>query len=300
MGILASPAPRTQERTAATSNGQRRSMQADFAKLKPLNPNGLKGFTQMRDPSERSNGDKKDKSAKRRQTDVDSDEDLDKDDTEIKFEEGESSKDANAMLSPEDARRQDEVAEGVQRIKVGSSPPLPPTSTDQPTDPPCQLKRQHSANDLDAPSPAPAHRKSPPSNTPTAGSTPPHTSGSPPPLLPSLAFDTTSLQGPQSIGSPLKKARASLSGNDDEEMRRRFGLGLSGVKGDVLGAIEQATGSEGGNNVGPVARDSSAFGGLLPAPPAFVQHSTPAQEQQQQQKEPVKVKEEAMEEEEEL
>ena len=76
-------------------------------------------------------------------------------------------------------------------------------------------------------------------------------------------------------------------------MRKRFGLGLSGVKADILGAIEQAkghTGAGGGDssdNVGPVAQDRSAaaFGALLPA--------AAAQGQTQDQ-----VKEEAMEEEE--
>ena len=80
-----------------------------------------------------------------------------------------------------------------------------------------------------------------------------------------------------------------MSGTDDEEMRKRFGLGLLGVKADVLGAIEQAIppGGQGTDHVGPVAQDKSVFGGLLPATAA------PAQMQD-------KVKEEVMEEEEEL
>ena len=68
----------------------------------------------MRDPTERLNGDKKDRDNKKRR-DVDSDDDLD---LEVKLEEAEASKDANAMLSPEDARRQGELAEGVQKIRV--------------------------------------------------------------------------------------------------------------------------------------------------------------------------------------
>lgn len=59
-------------------------------------------------------------------------------------------------------------------------------------------------------------------------------------------------------------------------MRKRLGLGLQGVKADVLGTIEKARGSTDGrgedggahiDNVGPAAQDSSstAFGGLLPA-----------------------------------
>ncbi len=77
-----------------------------------------------------------------------------------------------------------------------------------------------------------------------------------------------------------------MSGADDEEMRRRFGLGLSGVKADVLGAIEQAkaSGSRKDDQGGPVAQDGAAFGGLLPASaaPGLMQY---------------KVKEEVMEEE---
>ena len=80
-----------------------------------------------------------------------------------------------------------------------------------------------------------------------------------------------------------------MSGTDDEEMRKRFGLGLSGVKADVLGAIEQAKASGSHKDdtdvVGPVAQDGAAFGGLLPAAAA------PGQMQD-------KIKEEAMEEEE--
>lgn len=60
------------------------------------------------------------------------------------------------------------------------------------------------------------------------------------------------------IGSPLKRQRASVSGLDEEAMRSKFGLGLLGAGGDVLGAIEQDK-----NNVGPVARDQPGFGDIL-------------------------------------
>ena len=58
------------------------------------------------------------------------------------------------------------------------------------------------------------------------------------------------------VGSPLKKARASLPGVDEESLRAKFGLGMSG---DVLGAIEQDN-SVGTTNVGPVAHDRPGFG----------------------------------------
>ena len=38
------------------------------------------------------------------------------------------------------------------------------------------------------------------------------------------------------IGSPLKRARASVSGVEDDGMRQRLGLGLSA---DIMGRIEQ-------------------------------------------------------------
>lgn len=60
------------------------------------------------------------------------------------------------------------------------------------------------------------------------------------------------------IGSPLKRQRASVSGLDEDAMRSKFGLGLLGASGDVLGAIEQDK-----NNVGPVAQDKPGFGDIL-------------------------------------
>lgn len=84
-------------------------------------------------------------------------------------------------------------------------------------------------------------RRSPASNTPTAGSnTPPSTanlSTTPPALLTSAAYD----RAPENeaddfvVGSPLKRQRASLPGLDDEAMRKRFGLGLGEGLGLGLG-----------------------------------------------------------------
>lgn len=58
------------------------------------------------------------------------------------------------------------------------------------------------------------------------------------------------------VGSPLKKARASLPGVDEESLRAKFGLGMSG---DVLGAAEQGK-SAVANNVSPAAEARPAFG----------------------------------------
>ena len=69
------------------------------------------------------------------------------------------------------------------------------------------------------------------------------------------------------MGSPLKRQRASLPGADDESVRRRLGLGQSAVRADVLGTIEQGSGSNesGSNNIGPAAQDRPGFGGMLGA-----------------------------------
>ena len=61
------------------------------------------------------------------------------------------------------------------------------------------------------------------------------------------------------IGSPLKRQRASVSGLEEESMQSKLGLGLSGVNGDVLGAIEQDKANIGG----PVAQDKPVFGDIL-------------------------------------
>ena len=60
------------------------------------------------------------------------------------------------------------------------------------------------------------------------------------------------------IGSPLKRQRGSVSGLDEEALRSKFGLGLLGAKGDVLGAIEQDK-----NSVGPTTPDKPGFGDIL-------------------------------------
>ena len=60
------------------------------------------------------------------------------------------------------------------------------------------------------------------------------------------------------IGSPLKRQRASVSGLDEETLRSKFGLGLLGANGDVLGAMEQDK-----TKAGPVAQDTPGFGDIL-------------------------------------
>ncbi|CAL8578145.1 hypothetical protein XPA_003947 [Xanthoria parietina] len=208
MGILQSPdAPiKTPE-----TNTKRKSLQDAFAGLKPLTSGGTLGFTSFRDSTAQSSSKRGDGSKLNKEdSDMESGEDEDVGSrTPARNEDGESKESSNTNLSPEDARRQDEVAEGVQKIR---------------------LKRQHSAEPLN--SRTPATRKSPASNTPTAGSTPPHASRlatTPPALLPNAKFDLGSSKAFDSgtVGSPLKRARASVSGLDEDAMRQRFGLGLS-------------------------------------------------------------------------
>ena len=64
----------------------------------------------------------------------------------------------------------------------------------------------------------------------------------PPTLLSRASFDLGSSKAFDNgtIGSPLKRARASVSGLDEEAMRQRLGLGLSGVlSGDPSAGREQ-------------------------------------------------------------
>ncbi|KAI4168761.1 MAG: hypothetical protein LQ343_006143 [Gyalolechia ehrenbergii] len=221
MSIL--PSPKGQISTPELVQ-KRKSHQDPFAGLKPLKPGGARGYADYRDPGARSTstGNAKSKTSK-----TDSDMDSDEDEgiggrTPVRTEDGDSKELSDYMLSPEDANREEEVAEGVKRIR---------------------LKRQHSAEPLS--SGTPATRKSPGSNSPTAGSTPPHVSGlttTPPTLLPSNAFDFGSSRDFNSgtVGSPLKRARASVSGQDEETTRKHLGLGLAGiVAGEVTATAEE-------------------------------------------------------------
>ena len=112
MGIL--PTAKQDHKTTPTT-AKRRSVQTDFANLKPLNPGGAKGFTGFRDTDTRP---PKVKGVKKQESDeMDSDEDDDDIQPQIK-QESETQELPNGMLSLEDAKRQGELAEGVKKIKV--------------------------------------------------------------------------------------------------------------------------------------------------------------------------------------
>ena len=116
MGIL--PTPKTQEKPT-TAASKRKSLKADFAaNLKPLKPGGALGFSKFRDSETRSTSyNPKDKAIMKEFSDMDSDEE-DEEKVVVKSEEIDSQEISNNTLSPEDARRQGELAEGVQKIRV--------------------------------------------------------------------------------------------------------------------------------------------------------------------------------------
>lgn len=120
MGILA-PKQTSKITSGAT---KRRSAQVDFGTLKPLKQGGTVGFSTFRD-----NGPSSKKNSKSRKTsngdvagnamDEDSDEEED-DESGVKMVDADE-KDVKTHLSPEDAKFQGELAEGVGRIKVSNS-----------------------------------------------------------------------------------------------------------------------------------------------------------------------------------
>lgn len=97
---------------------KRTSIQDTVAGLKPLKPGGTVGFSGFRDPGARSTSTS---SVKANSPDdaMDSDEDEDAGGkTPVRTEDLETKETSNSTLSVEDAKRQDEVAEGVQKIRV--------------------------------------------------------------------------------------------------------------------------------------------------------------------------------------
>ena len=114
MGILqpaSKPTPKTPQ-----SNGKRRSIQEDFSKFKPLNSDKLKSFSTLRDtdlPNSEKTGKQRNSSGY-----DDSDDEIDAEDTVIIRAEKAEEREGDAMLSPEEARKHGELAEGVQKIRV--------------------------------------------------------------------------------------------------------------------------------------------------------------------------------------
>ena len=115
MGILPSA---SQPTTTATS--KRKSATTDFTKLAPLTSKGTKNFAGYRDVNVRSApGRQKGEDHKAANDDMYSD--ADDEDGEQKAsaaDEVDVTVENNSLLSPEDALRQGELAEGVRKIKV--------------------------------------------------------------------------------------------------------------------------------------------------------------------------------------
>ncbi|OKL63215.1 hypothetical protein UA08_01312 [Talaromyces atroroseus] len=243
MGILK---PKTAEDTSV----KRKS--TDFSKLAPLKPGGAVGFMNYREGESAVTAKTQGKSKKSSESDMDSDEDED-DTVAEKADEDEVNDTSN--LSPEDLRRQKDLAEGVRKIK---------------------LKRQHSAEQMgDTTSTnTPASGATPPAAQSYESSTPPDTSA----LAGAGASENPSslpedLKNSEYIGSPLKKARASVSTADENGLRKRLGSNLSNNISEVL---KTSSGSDPENtDAGKNASfggSGSHFGGSVNVPPVESMH----------------------------
>lgn len=113
MGILD---PSKQPKSAGST--KRRSTQMDFSSLPPLKPGGTVGFSAFRDSDRKNKARKKSNGSVGDVMAEDSEEDEDGDTVE-RMDELED-KDPKSLLSPEDVKKQGELAEGVGRIKVSN------------------------------------------------------------------------------------------------------------------------------------------------------------------------------------
>ncbi|KAF2725097.1 hypothetical protein K431DRAFT_216792 [Polychaeton citri CBS 116435] len=171
---------------------KRKSSGPDFSKLGTLNTNtfGTKGFSGYRDAAKAQSKTKsKDADA------MDSDADDDDDEKALNgHEEAEVKQQNGNLLTPEDAARQKELAEGVQKIK---------------------LKRQHSAEPI---ADGTATRKSPylktaesDTGTPQSMNSTSADAGTPPEAV----SPKQSASQSEAVGSPFKRQRASLPNIDN-------------------------------------------------------------------------------------
>jgi hypothetical protein len=205
MGILT-----TKDTPKITSpQTKRKSGALDFGSLKPLDAAaGTKNFGGYREASP--------KSKQKKEEAMDSDAD---DEDDVKVEDVDDDKEVldKGLLSPEDAHRQGELAEGVRKIKVC---PLLTSRCSHPNT--SQLKRQHSAEPLGRPA-GPSHSDS--TGSPLSGTPAPDASS----VAEASSSGTANASGEpstqNSIASPFKKQRASLPGFDDS-VRKSLGQAL--------------------------------------------------------------------------
>jgi hypothetical protein len=211
MGILETDKP------VQASPATRRKSGLDFGSLKPLNAaTGTKNFGGYRDGSKDSP-----KTKNKHEDAMDSDAD---DEDDAKIEQADEDKEVldKGLLSPEDAAKQGELAEGVRKIKVSHPSELQSEVTRGANT--RQLKRQHSAEPLSQAQASGSTSASPHSSTPV-------------PAEASSSGTTTAAGGSggdamttdESVASPFKKQRASLPGFDSD-VRKSLGQALVGGK----------------------------------------------------------------------
>ncbi|KAI9686901.1 MAG: hypothetical protein M1822_002654 [Bathelium mastoideum] len=202
-----------------TSTTKRKSIPGDFSNLGPLHTFGTVGFAGYRDSSSNKNGKRRD------EDEMDSDFEDEDDAQRDKGEDGDTKEGDKRNLSPEDAAKQERLAEGVRQIK---------------------LKRARSAE--------PNNDWAPRSRTPPAPSNEISRSSNSPKSHPNSDWGAingaraSSYSGPEiapdtSVGSPYKRHRASLP-NSEEEPRVDIG-----EFGDVLSRIQEAEKANGFVNV---------------------------------------------------
>lgn len=259
MGIHSTP---DHVKVPVPSATKRKTVQTDFSKLGPLKNTGTKGFSSYRDakPTPRK-GSKADDDAM--DSDDDDDNDLERDNME---NDDDKPAPAAGVMDADEVKRQEEVSEGVRKIKVSSAEikylhnPL--------TSP--QLKRQHS-NDAITADTNPFKQKSAPSNS-TTGISPTNTTGTSTPNsaaatagTPNEKPDLLSIGDAEGVvASPFKKHRASGQGlegmlrskdADSSDVAALAGNGPE-LPPSVFAGSAQSTWT-GGNNVhpGPSAAD---------------------------------------------
>lgn len=230
MGIL----PGAKSEKAATT-AKRRSIVADLPKLGPLKKEGTAGFSTFRDSEGRRKSKGKGTSDDEMESESDDDGGADIIGKMEDINDADAKKDPG-MLSPEDAERTGQVAEGIRKMKVRDPSPLKFRHGLRYS----QLKRQHSAeplnsNGLNDP------RKTSKSGSPSTASTPkvaPDELGTSPG---SMAMGSGGLSSGLEIkkedesfmvGSPMKRQRASLA-DFDQDIKNRLGGGLSGSPGTI-------------------------------------------------------------------
>lgn len=234
MGIL--PTPKSEK---AATNAKRRSIAVELPKLGPLKKEGTVGFSNFR------NADGRQTRKGKRASDDEMESDSEDDGTGIigKMEDINEAdfKRAPGMLSPEDAERTGQVAEGIRKMKVRDPSPLKFRHGLRYH----QLKRQHSAEPLNSEGVTEA-RKTSKSGSPSTASTPKIGTdelGTSPSGAISIgtAGMSTGLEAKKEddsflVGSPMKRQRASVAEFDDD-IKRRLGASLSTSAGTIGGIL---------------------------------------------------------------